>query len=99
VNEAHNQRRWFFRHRQREVGLDEEPEEARSMAQVLPDGRPSPYDYVFDRERQDMIESALSKINPTFREAVVLRDIAATLESSNVPLRAPRITPNSDLQN
>src|SRR5437879_7124716 len=76
VNEAHNQRRWFFRHRQREVGLDEEPEEARSMAQVLPDGRPSPYDYVFDRERQDMIESALSKINPTFREVVVLRDIA-----------------------
>ena len=76
VNEAHNQRRWFFRHRQREVGLDEEPEEARSMAQVLPDGKPSPYDYVFDRERQDMIESALAKINPTFREAVVLRDIA-----------------------
>src|SRR5438132_14272833 len=76
VNEAHNQRRWFFRHRQREVALDEEPEEARSMSQVLPDGRPSPYDYVFDRERQDMIESALSKINPTFREAVVLRDIA-----------------------
>src|SRR6266480_1811192 len=76
VNEAHNQRRWFFRHRQREVGLDEEPEEARSMAQVLPDGKPSPYDYVFDRERQEMIESALAKINPTFREAVVLRDIA-----------------------
>ena len=76
VNEAHNQRRWFFRHRQREVGLEEEPEEARSMAQVLPDGSPSPFDYVFDRERQNMIEDALSKINPTFREVVVLRDIA-----------------------
>ena len=46
VNEAHNQRRWFFRHRQREVGLEEEPEEARSMAEVLPDGSPSPLDYV-----------------------------------------------------
>ena len=76
VNEAHNQRRWFFRHRQREVGLEEEPEEARSMAQVLPDGSPSPFDYVFDRERQSMIEGALSKINPSFREVVVLRDIA-----------------------
>lgn len=76
VNEAHNQRRWFFRHRQREVGLEEEPEEARSMAQVLPDGSQSPFDYVFDRERQNMIEDALSKINPTFREVVVLRDIA-----------------------
>src|SRR5213078_2293746 len=70
VNEAHNQRRWFFRHRQREVGLEEEPEEARSMAQVLPDGSPSPFDYVFGREQEHMIEGALAKINPTFREVV-----------------------------
>src|SRR6516164_9375209 len=76
VNEAHNQRRWFFRHRQREVGLEEEPEEAPSMAQVLPDGSPSPFDYVFSREQENMIEQALAKINPTFREVVVLRDIA-----------------------
>jgi len=76
VNEAHNQRRWFFRHRQREVGLEEEPEEARSMAAVLPDGSPSPFDYVLGREQENMIESALAKINPTFREVVVLRDIA-----------------------
>src|SRR3954468_22069584 len=27
VNEAHNQRRWFFRHRHREVGLEEESED------------------------------------------------------------------------
>jgi RNA polymerase sigma-70 factor (ECF subfamily) len=76
VNEAHNQRRWFFRHRQREIGLEEELEESRGMAQVLPDGSQSPFDYVFDRERQHMIEGALSRINPTFREVVVLRDIA-----------------------
>jgi RNA polymerase sigma-70 factor, ECF subfamily len=75
VNEAHNQRRWFCRHRQREIGLDDEPEEARSMAQVLPDDGQSPFDYVFGRERQNMIEGALAKINPTFREVVVLRDI------------------------
>jgi RNA polymerase sigma-70 factor (ECF subfamily) len=75
VNEAHNQRRWFFRHRQREVGLEEETEENRSMAQVLPDGSQSPFDYVFDRERQSLIEGALANINPTFREVVVLRDI------------------------
>jgi len=76
VNEAHNQRRWFFRHRQREVGLEDEQEETRSMAQVLPDAMNSPFDYVFDRERQNLVEQALSKINPTFREVVVLRDIA-----------------------
>jgi RNA polymerase sigma-70 factor (ECF subfamily) len=76
INEAHNQRRWFFRHRQREVGLEEEPEDARSMVEVLPDGGQSPFDYVLDHEKQRMIEGALARINPTFREAVVLRDIA-----------------------
>lgn len=76
VNEAHNQRRWFFRHRQREVGLEEEQEDARSMVEVLPDGAQSPYDYVFDREKHDLIVGALAKINPSFRQAVVLRDMA-----------------------
>jgi RNA polymerase sigma-70 factor (ECF subfamily) len=76
VNEAHNQRRWFFRHRRREVGLEEEPEDARSPLEVLADSGRSPYDYVFDREKQRLIEAALGRINPAFRESVVLRDIA-----------------------
>src|SRR5215470_3684458 len=76
VNEAHNARRWFFRHRQREVGLEEQqPSEAWGSVKVLPDSRPSPFDYVFSREQEEMIERALAKINPTFREVVVLRDI------------------------
>ncbi|MBZ5594402.1 MAG: sigma-70 family RNA polymerase sigma factor [Acidobacteriia bacterium] len=73
VNEAHNQRRWFFRHRSREVGLDDEPEESRYRA--LPDGTRSPFDYAFDREKHVLIENALARINPLFREVVVLRDI------------------------
>ncbi len=76
VNEAHNQRRWFFRHKRREVGLEEEPEQAKSVVEVLSDGGRSPFDYVFDQEKHRMIEAALDRINPTFREAVVLRDIA-----------------------
>jgi RNA polymerase sigma-70 factor, ECF subfamily len=75
VNEAHNQRRWFFRHRQREIGLEEEQGEPHRMVEVLVDGGQSPFDYVFDREKQSLIEEALVKINPTFREVVVLRDI------------------------
>src|SRR3954454_19881871 len=75
VNEAHNQRRWFFRHRHREVGLEDETEDAKSLAQVLADGSRSPFDCAFDRERHAMIQEALSRINPAFREAVVLRDI------------------------
>ncbi|MGO4881097.1 MAG: sigma-70 family RNA polymerase sigma factor [Bryobacteraceae bacterium] len=75
INEAHNQRRWFFRHRNREVGIDDEQQDARSRADTLADSARSPYDYVLDREQQAMIEEALERINPTFQAAVVLRDI------------------------
>jgi len=73
VNEAHNQRRWFFRHRSREVGLDEETDEGCSRT-VADTGR-SPFDCAFDREKHVLIENALGRINPLFREVVVLRDI------------------------
>lgn len=75
VNEAHNARRWFFRHRRREVELDTEPEESRNWKEMIPDRNRSPYDEAADREQHRMIEAALKRINPIFREAVVLRDI------------------------
>jgi RNA polymerase sigma-70 factor, ECF subfamily len=75
INEAHNQRRWFFRHRHREVGIDDEQDDSRSRADTLADSAQSPFDYTLDQERQAMIEEALTRINPTFRAAVVLRDI------------------------
>jgi RNA polymerase sigma-70 factor (ECF subfamily) len=75
VNEAHNARRWFFRHRRREVELDHTPEQTRDWKEIIPDGSRSPYDVALDREQHLMIEAALEQINPIFREAVVLRDI------------------------
>jgi len=75
VNEAHNARRWFFRHRSREVELDIGPEDARNWKESIPDRRQSPFEAVVEREQHVMIEAALERINPTFREAVVLRDI------------------------
>ena len=75
INEAHNARRWFFRHKRREVELDQSPEESRSWKETISDGSRSPYDEALDREQHVMIEAALEKINPIFREAVVLRDI------------------------
>src|SRR6516162_7017851 len=74
VNEAHNARRWFFRHRRREVELDT-PEENRNWKEIIPDRNRSPFDEAVDREQHVMIEAALEKINPIFREAVVLRDL------------------------
>jgi RNA polymerase sigma-70 factor (ECF subfamily) len=73
VNEAHNQRRWFFRHRSREVGLDGEPEEGRGRS--VADSARSPFDCTFDREKHVLIENALGRINPLFREVVILRDV------------------------
>jgi len=75
VNEAHNARRWFFRHRRREVELDSDREEARSWKEIIPDNGRTPYDVVLDSEQRAAIEAALGRISPIFREAVVLRDI------------------------
>jgi RNA polymerase sigma-70 factor, ECF subfamily len=75
VNEAHNARRWFFRHRRREVELDHSQEDSRDWKEIIADGSRSPFDVAFDREQHVMIEAALERINPIFREAVVLRDI------------------------
>lgn len=75
VNEAHNARRWFFRHRRREVELDGNPADERDRSEILPDRGRSPYDKAVDHEQQILIESALAKINPIFRESVVLRDL------------------------
>jgi RNA polymerase sigma-70 factor, ECF subfamily len=75
VNEAHNARRWFSRHRGREVELDFETQENRNWRETLADNGRSPFDVALDREQAGIIENALARINPVFREAVVLRDI------------------------
>lgn len=76
VNEAHNQGRWFRRHRRREVGLEDESNDARKPADLIIDESRSPFDYAFDQEKHALIQAALGRINPAFREVVVLRDIA-----------------------
>src|SRR5581483_8858476 len=52
-----------------------DPEESRNWKEIIPDRNRSPYEEAVDREQHHMIEAALEKINPIFREAVVLRDI------------------------
>ncbi len=56
--------------------LDCSPEEIHNWKETIADGGRSPFDVAFDGEQHVMIEAALAKINPIFREAVVLRDIA-----------------------
>jgi len=74
VNEAHNHRRWFSRHRNREVSIDRETEHQHAYDSTADSG-PSPFDYALDRETRMMIEQALTEVSPVFRTAVVLRDL------------------------
>ena len=75
VNEAHNRRRWLFRHRPNPVGLEETGADDQVHERPLEDGGPSPFQIAFDSERQALIEQALGEINPTFRETLVLREM------------------------
>jgi len=75
INEAHNQCRWFFRHRSREIGMEDQQTDSKNACDVLAAAERSPYDYVLDHERHELIERALARISPAFRAAVILRDI------------------------
>lgn len=74
VNEAHNHRRWFCRHRKQEIGLEREDDE-RSYQDTLSDPGRSPYQIAADDEAHRILEEAMQQLNPTFRAAIVLRDL------------------------
>lgn len=75
VNEAHNQRRWFSRHRRKQVGLEGEDENTRNWQEVLCDPGRSPFDLAAGKQTRELVEEALIQINPLFRAAVILRDL------------------------
>ncbi len=75
VNEAHNHRRWFARHCRREVSMEVERADRQNPLEMAADPGRSPFDQALDGENRMLIERALTRINPVFRTAVVLRDI------------------------
>jgi RNA polymerase sigma-70 factor (ECF subfamily) len=75
VNEAYNYQRWFGRHRKQEVGLEEEEEGSLNYSEKLSDPSRSPFDCAAEQERHKLVEAALARMNPSYRTAVVLRDI------------------------
>ena len=74
VNEAHNHRRWFSRHRRQEIGLERDEKE-QGYQDTLSDPGRSPFELAANQETHELVESVLEGLNPTFRTAVVLRDI------------------------
>ena len=75
VNEARNQRRWFGRHRRREIGLEPQPGETQGLGDWLEDPAPSPFEVTLDHETEALIEAGLKEISPAFRAALVLREM------------------------
>ncbi len=74
VNESRNHRRSFLRHRKQEVHW-EATEESQGIAEWVADPGPSPFEIALDHEAEQLIEHSLSEMNPSFRAALVLRDI------------------------
>ena len=75
VNEARNHRRWFGRHRAKEVGLEPAPSDEFSQRDWLPAESPDPYEITLDHEVQEMMEEAFKRISPSYRAALVLREV------------------------
>jgi RNA polymerase sigma-70 factor, ECF subfamily len=75
VNEARNHRRWFSRHRRREVAIEAGPGEEHGYSDWLADPGRSPFETALDAETAALIEAALAAVNPKFRAALVLREI------------------------
>lgn len=75
VNESHNRRRWLFRHRRGETGIEDSFEESESREKPLMDSGQTPFDFTMNREAQVLLEDALASINPVFRAALVLREV------------------------
>jgi len=75
VNEAYNHRRWFHRHRKREVGLESDEDGSRSYQDILSDHGRSPFDLALGTETRALVEKALLEVNEVFRPAIILRDM------------------------
>src|ERR1700674_66135 len=80
LHEASNRRRWWFRHKSREVSM--EPLEvnvatASTMAlkDTLADGCESPFDRVAHAEVRARVEEELRKVSEPYRTTVILRDL------------------------
>jgi RNA polymerase sigma-70 factor (ECF subfamily) len=80
LREASNQRRWWMRHQQREVPIEQEMGKAESgrpvlLKDMLVDPSQSPYDAALHAENRAYVERALRQVPGPFRVALILRDI------------------------
>jgi RNA polymerase sigma-70 factor (ECF subfamily) len=80
LREASNQRRWWARHKQQEVPIEQEMTEGESscpvrLKEMLVDPSESPFDLAVHAENRARVEAALAKVPEPFRTTLILRDI------------------------
>ncbi len=80
LHEASNQRRWWTRHKQQEVPMEQEMGEGDSGSQLrlietLVDPAESPFDNVVHGENRARVEAALNQVPEPYRSTLILRDI------------------------
>jgi len=80
LHEASNRRRWWMRHRQQEVPIDQEMTEMESgqparLTDTLVDPSEPPYELAVHAENRARVEAALRQVPEPFRTTLILRDI------------------------
>jgi RNA polymerase sigma-70 factor (ECF subfamily) len=80
LREASNQRRWWMRHQQHEIPIEQEMGEGDNgrpvlLKDTLVDPAESPYDAALHEENRAYVERALRQVPEPFRVALILRDI------------------------
>jgi RNA polymerase sigma-70 factor (ECF subfamily) len=80
LREASNQRRWWMRHKQQEVPIEQEISDGECstpirLKEMLVDPSASPYDVAVNAENRARVESALAKVPEPYRTTLILRDI------------------------
>jgi RNA polymerase sigma-70 factor (ECF subfamily) len=82
LREASNQRRWWSRHKRKEVTIDSSYDadadaegDSLCLSATLADPHDSPYDQVVQNETRERLEDALRQLPQAFRTVVVLREI------------------------
>jgi RNA polymerase sigma-70 factor (ECF subfamily) len=80
LREASNQRRWWMRHKQQEVPIDQETSEGECgsparLIDMLVDPSESPFETAVHAENRERVEAALKQVPEPFRTTLILRDI------------------------
>src|SRR3954465_10726552 len=76
IHEASNRKRWWCRHKGRELTLEPvQGESATGLKDVLIDGHESPFEAAAHEEVRAKVEAELRQVAEPYRTTVILRDI------------------------